>query len=41
MGEGAVAETGKPLKVVTTNPNATVAKPVLKNPDIEVKKLPK
>jgi hypothetical protein len=40
MAEAAAKETGKPLTVGTTNPNATVSKPVLKNPNIEIKKIP-
>jgi hypothetical protein len=41
MGQGAMDETGKPLAVVPTNPNATVSKPIVKNPNIEIKPLPK
>jgi len=40
MAEAAAKETGKPLTVGTTNPNATVSKPFLKNPNIEIKKIP-
>jgi RHS repeat-associated protein len=40
MAEAAAKETSKPLTVGTTNPNATVSKPVLKNPNIEIKKIP-
>ena len=39
MGKAAVAETGKPLVVVTTNPNATVTKPAQQNPDLVHKPL--
>jgi RHS repeat-associated protein len=35
MGEGAMADTGKPLKVMPTNPNATVAKPAKQNPNLD------
>ena len=38
--QGAVNATGKPLVVVTTNPEVTVSKPVLNNKNIEIKKLP-
>jgi RHS repeat-associated protein len=39
MGKAAVAATGKPLVVVTTNPNANVTKPAQQNPDLVHKPL--
>jgi hypothetical protein len=36
MGEGAMAETGKPLKVVPTNPNAHVTKGALGNRNLDI-----
>jgi hypothetical protein len=39
MGEGAMAETGKPLTVGTTNPNAKVSGPAQKNPNLDIKPL--
>jgi hypothetical protein len=41
MGQGAMDATGKPLVVVTTNPNATVTVPVQKNPNIKIKPVDK
>jgi hypothetical protein len=41
MGEGAVADTGKPLKVVPTNPNAHVTKDALQNKNLDIKPLKK
>jgi hypothetical protein len=35
MGEGAMADTGKPLKVMPTNPNATVSTKAQKNPNLD------
>jgi RHS repeat-associated protein len=39
MAQGSVDETGKPLKVVTTNPKVKITKPVQQNPNIEIEKL--
>ena len=38
MAAGARAATGKPLVVQPTNPNVRVSKPVLQNPDIDLRK---
>ncbi|HZI57376.1 MAG TPA: RHS repeat-associated core domain-containing protein, partial [Verrucomicrobiae bacterium] len=40
MAEAAAKETGKPLTVGTTNPNATVSQPVQNNPNIKTTKIP-
>jgi RHS repeat-associated protein len=40
MAEAAAKETGKPLTVGTTNPNATVSGSVQRNPNIKVEKIP-
>jgi hypothetical protein len=39
MGKGAVDATGKPLVVVTTNPNVKVSAPAQKNPNLDIKPL--
>jgi len=38
-GKAAVDATGKPLVVVTTNPNVTVSKPAQQNPNVIIKPL--
>jgi hypothetical protein len=35
MGKGAMADTGKPLKVMPTNPNATVTGPAKENLNLD------
>jgi RHS repeat-associated protein len=39
MGKAAVAETGKPLIVVTTNPNVNVSGPAATNPNLTIRPL--
>ena len=41
MGQAAMDATGKPLKVITTNPNAHVSVPAQKNPNLDIKPLKK
>jgi hypothetical protein len=41
MGQGAMDETGKPLKVMPTNPNATVSGSALKNKNLDIQPPPK
>ena len=41
MAGAAMKETGKPLKLVTTNPNAKIAKTVRQNENIEIVQLNK
>jgi RHS repeat-associated protein len=41
MGQATVNATGKPLTVVTTNPNVTVSKPAANNPNLVIKPLKK
>jgi hypothetical protein len=41
MGQTAVDATGKPLKVVTTNPNVRVSVPAQKNPNLKIEPLKK
>jgi hypothetical protein len=38
-GTAVVDATGKPLVVVTTNPNVTVSKPAQQNPNLTIKPL--
>ncbi len=39
MGEGAVVDTGQPLRVVPTNPNAAITNKAQQNPNLEIKPL--
>jgi RHS repeat-associated protein len=41
MGKAAVAKTGKPLVVVTTNPNVKVSQPAKENPNLDIRPLDK
>jgi RHS repeat-associated protein len=40
MGQGAMDETGKPLKVIPTNPNANVSGPAQRNPNLKIEPPP-
>jgi hypothetical protein len=41
MGQAAMDATGKPLKVVTTNPNVKVSEPALENKNLEFEHKPR